>query len=568
MAIFVKNLFIYTILLFLLPLRLPAQEKIEITYEPTDAILINPERGFHILTDWRPGYAALNLQHMLDLREEKSSLVMRIYTLSSWKDSPLPQSLLDLMHQDFNTMRNAGVKAVLRFRYAVNIGESDAPLAIILGHLDQLKPVLEEHYDVIAVMDAGFIGAWGEWHSSTNNLDNTASRREVLFKILEVLPEHRFVNVRTPSYKMFIFNNFTALPDDEAYTGTYRARTGHHNDGFLASHNDLGTYGNPEYEKNYLNQENKFVPMGGETGGVSDGEFYKCENALNELALLRWSHLHSGWYGPTLQSWIDDGCMPEVEKRLGYRFVLQNGSYTSEVAPGNLFSFELNLENEGWASPFNARGFSVLLRSLTNPARIYKVQPPEDPRFWHSGLPVQIVHQIGIPSDMPEDRYELLIHFPDPVPELYHRPEYAIRTANEGIWEDETGYNSLGHIVKVASDVPGESYTEGLIFRPDRTTTGLNLEEVSVSRDFALLQNYPNPFNPSTVIPFELQEPAHIRLEVFNKAGQRVSVIADKFMSAGSHVAMFNAGGLAAGMYLYTLRTGSYTGFGKMLLVK
>lgn len=562
-----RLLLFLTCLLFF-PNQLRAQQLTEIDYLPTDEIITNPERGFHVFTEWRPGYPSLTVQQLLNIRDDTRSLVMRNYTLSSWKNAPLSETFLNVVRQDFNAARQAGVKVVLRFRYSTNIGDPDAPLDIIKTHLDQLKPVFEEHYDVIAVMDAGFIGAWGEWHSSTNNLTNTAARREVLFKILEVLPEQRFVNVRTPGYKMFIFNNFTALPEEEAYTGTNRSRTGHHNDGFLASSTDLGTYGNVEYEKNYLNQENRFVPMGGETGGVSEGEYYKCENALQEMAFLRWSHLNRGWYGPTLQSWINDGCMPEVEKRLGHRFVLQNGVYTSEVAPGNLFSFELNLVNEGWASPFNARGFRVVLRSQTDPEQIYEVHPPEDPRYWHSGVPVGIVHQFGIPSDMPEDQYELLIHFPDPEPELYHRPEYAIRTANDGTWERDTGFNALGHVVVVRSDAPGEVYTEGLVFSREGTNTSIEQVDEAGIKGFTLHQNYPNPFNPSTVIPFDLTEATSVRLEIFNVLGQRVAVLADRHYRAGEHIVHFDATALTGGVYMYRLTAGNQTKTNSMLLVK
>jgi hypothetical protein len=562
------RLVLFLLCLLLIPNQLRSQQLAEIDYLPSEDTITNPERGFHVFTEWRPGYPSLTVQQLLAIRDDTRSLVMRNYTLSSWKNDPLTETFLNIVRQDFNAARQAGVKVVLRFRYSTNIGDPDAPLDIIKTHLDQLKPVFEEHYDVIALMDAGFIGAWGEWHSSTNNLTNTAARREVLFKILEVLPEQRFVNVRTPGYKMFIYNNFTALPDEEAYTGTNRSRTGHHNDGFLASSTDLGTYGNVEYEKNYLNQENKFVPMGGETGGVGEGEYYKCDNALQEMAFLRWSHLNRGWYGPTLQSWIDDGCMPEVEKKLGYRFVLQNGRYSSEVAPGNLFSFELNLVNEGWASPFNARGFRVVLRSLTDPERIYEVHPPEDPRLWHTGEPVELTHRIGIPADMPEDLYELMLHFPDPEPELYNRPEYAIRMANTGTWENETGFNSLGHVVQVTEDAEGEGYTEGLIFQPEGTSTDLEQAGVSYSNSFSLLQNYPNPFNPSTVIPFELDEAMDIRLEVFNILGQRVAVPAEGRFNTGSHFILFSAEGLPAGVYMYRLTAGSNSRTKSMLLLK
>ena len=38
---------------------------------------------------------------------------------------------------------------------------------------DRLKPFLEENKDVIQVVQAGMIGAWGEWHSSFHGLEKS-----------------------------------------------------------------------------------------------------------------------------------------------------------------------------------------------------------------------------------------------------------------------------------------------------------------------------------------------------------------------------------------------------------
>jgi hypothetical protein len=118
----------------------------------------------------------------------------------------------------------------------------DALLARVLEHIGQLTPVLADNEDVIAVLQAGFIGAWGEWHSSTNDLDSDANKQTILTALLAALPPSRMAQVRTPVYKSKIFG--TSLADGEAYAGTSKARTGHHTDCFLASSTDYGTYPN------------------------------------------------------------------------------------------------------------------------------------------------------------------------------------------------------------------------------------------------------------------------------------------------------------------------------------
>ena len=75
---------------------------------------------------------------------------------------------------------------------------------------------------------------------------------------------------------------------------------------------------------------------------------------------------------------------------------------------------------------------------------------------------------------------------------------------------------------------------------------------------FSLGSNYPNPFNPSTMIPYQLPAPMHVRLEVFNLLGQRIATLVDGGRAAGSHTAEWDATDAAgqavgAGVYLYRL---------------
>ena len=44
---------------------------------------------------------------------------------------------------------------------------------------------------------------------------------------------------------------------------------------------------------------------------------------------------------------------------------------------------------------------------------------------------------------MPGGKYDLLLYLPDAAASIGSRPEYAIRLANDQVWEPATGYNKL-----------------------------------------------------------------------------------------------------------------------------
>ena len=106
----------------------------------------------------------------------------------------------------------------------------------------------------------------------------------------------------------------------------------------------------------------------------------------------------------------------------------------------------------------------------------------------------------------------------------------------------------------------------------------LSLQTLSGARgtalptDFALGQNYPNPFNPSTLIPYQLPAAGHVRLEVFNMLGQRLTRLVDGERSAGMHTARWDgtdAAGRAvgAGVYIYRLSSGGVEVSRRMVLI-
>ncbi len=531
----------------------------KLSFVRSDAIINNPERGFYRLkeTGMAQGkitsYVELDPRQLQRIRKEHT-LLFRYFGLKEWRTVDLPDSVLRNIRRDFNAIRSAGLKCIPRFTYSANIGEPDASLNIILRHIRQLKPILQENKDVIAVMQAGFIGAWGEWHSSTNGNESVQNMRTILNAILDALPPDRTVQLRTPRSKQQIFGlSFDAagaITPQIAYSGTPVARVGHHNDCFLADDNDMGTYWrnnrlDTALAKLYLQMDNRFVPMGGET--CQPSEFTTCANALREMARMRWSFLNADFNSDVLKSFESSGCMDEMKRILGYRFSLLRTEFTSRVSQSGSFKFVMTLTNTGWAAPFNRREAELLLRN-TKDGSIFCVKLPADPRFWLSGDTASVSVLAGIPPAMKSGWYSVLLNFPDPEAALHPRPEYSIQLANKNVWESKTGYNNLHDSVFIELKSKGKAHKGLLWFKPPGKYV------VDPPKKFAL--NTEHVSDNSIMIPFLLGKPSRVLLQVFGDKGKHVASLVDETLPASSfpYSARFVRQGKHSGSYIVRFR--------------
>jgi len=92
--------------------------------------------------------------------------------------------------------------------------------------------------------------------------------------------------------------------------------------------------------------------------------------------------------------------------------------------------------------------------------------------------------------------------------------------------------------------------------------------EPPIPEEYALYQNYPNPFNSTTVLSFTLPVASRASMVVYNILGQRVKVILDAHLEAGTHLIQFDATELASGIYFYKLQAQDFTAIKKMVLLK
>jgi len=438
----------------------PEPASVTHTYVASDASLLNPERGFFTPYEL-PGTAGFS-----PVRATGNTLVHLNIRLDEWREMDIPQKTLDGLQTNFDDIRDAGVKAIIRFAY--NQGpypdsEPDASKAQILRHIEQLTPLLQKNTDVIAWLEAGFIGAWGEWHTSTNGLDNLTDKRDILNALIAAIP-NRFVQVRYPANIIEMFPN----PDDAA-----KARVAHHNDCFLSSDTDVGTYERDgvitiDRDKSYLAELTRFTPMSGETCAPNPPRS-ECKSAVPEMALLHFSAINEAYHKGILRSWEEGGCLEEINNRLGYRLALLSADFNEQVMPGGVLSLTVNLQNTGFASVINERPLYIVLvgRDGIPP---YIVKLDIDPRTWEPGT-AAFTAKLRIPSNISEGPYQLALWLPDAYESLQNNPLYAVRFANENVFDPSTGYSVLGPIN--VNKAAGGSYQRGTKFQVIESSSGV-----------------------------------------------------------------------------------------------
>lgn len=422
-----------------------------IAYTPSDKEIINPERGMFTHHEfYSDKNNELTLEQLQQLRNEGMSLIFTVYVMRDFRNKDISAPYLNKIRRNLRAIRHSGMKAIVRFCYSYSEKDKpwDAPWDITRRHIEQLKPVLREYADVIAVLEAGFVGVWGEWYYTDNyvfqpkDASQYGPRKQVLEALLEVMPKDRFVAVRYPRAKLGVYN---LQPTDTisratAYDGSDISRTSFHNDCFLATADDMGTFLDVAEHRKYWMWESRYVPMGGETCAPSD--YCEIGNAYREFAAYHWSYLNKDYHPDVLSKWEKQNFMTTVRKKLGYRFVLKEGKFTKTPRTGKPFSIDLQIKNEGWAAPFNPRPVEIILK-MKKGGKKYTFHVDADPRFWMAGETIDLKAAITLPGDMPEGEYEVFLNLPDPDRQLHDNPAYSIQFANEGVWQRKEGYNRL-----------------------------------------------------------------------------------------------------------------------------
>lgn len=162
---------------------------------------------------------------------------------------------------------------------------------------------------------------------------------------------------------------------------------------------------------------------------------------------------------------------------------------------------------------------------------------------------------------------------------VFYKSTLNIASFTSATQVSRVNYSSTSIIPSVCgfSSAPNSGFNGGVIyaglgptnlyFNSSNLTT--DVEDNFISLDnYALYQNYPNPFNPTTKIVWQSPVSGWQTIKVYDVLGNEVATLVNEYRNAGRNEVEFDASSLSSGLYIYTLKAGSYVSSKKMMLIK
>ncbi len=490
-----------------------------IKFAEDTSLFTNPERG------WYKPFSSNDLWGLDRLKAQGISVILVETDLKAFLTTPISAVKLTEISAAFSAARKYGLQVMFRAAYDYTGLSSCEPksLSIIVGHIAQLKSIFYSNEDILYCVQAGFLGPWGEWHSSFyGSTPSLAARKAVLFALMDAVPKSRSILVRRPMFIRDIFANEPGgniLTETTAFNGSMLSRTGSHNDALLSTADEFGTYVDPNFsrsdELNWLDNQNKFVPFAGESCYLSSNS-----DPINTVFELNKTHAQtinidyiqsviSKWKATTYNS---INTFDYLTNKMGYRILLTDAKINTEVKKGGALHINLNIKNDGFANIINGRAFEII---LSNGAVTYKAAVNDDPRKWYkeNGLMSKDLY-FSVPTAINEGVWSIYLNLPSPFASISTNPLYSVRLANTGVWNATKGYNliknnliigvtSTGNNVssfKQISRQEAESLTGSVITQP--TNVPITTPIVIAPTPTQAVPTYtPVPPTPTPIVP-------------------------------------------------------------------
>ncbi len=345
-----------------------------------------------------------------------------------------------------------------------------------MKHIEQLRPFFEQNEDIIACVETGFLGPWGEQHSS--KIVTQENIKKITEKLLEVVPETRTVNVRKPLWYCATTGvDINNIDKDESKKGTSAYRIGMFNDGYLGSKSDLGSFSNREKALEWLERQATHTLYGGEVVLSSEldkngNKYHSIEHIQEEMFKTHTSYINREWNYKVIEEWQNDtyegndllykgkSAYLYVKNHLGYRLVLNECQMPKTVELLNNQTINIKLKNVGAGNVVNEKDAYVILKNDINE---YAIQISMDVRNFKSNENYDFDIEIPLEKNIEIGNYDVYLKIVNKNDDVTTNKR-TIRFANEGVWNEEIGANKIGNIEiiqnseneKIIGDVDGD----------------------------------------------------------------------------------------------------------------
>ena len=183
---------------------------VQVSFTEFTGTLANPERGHYRARDVFRSSDVLKSSEVKAQRADGYTLWYLGFYLDKFLNGDISDSFLGYIQSCFDALRSGGAKGIIRFAYSdsyeegTSMAKEDAPVDVVMRHVEQIKPILQKNEDVLFVFQAGFVGTWGEWYYTPHFVYRPSSdadfqpRKKLTEALLDAVPASRQIELRTP----------------------------------------------------------------------------------------------------------------------------------------------------------------------------------------------------------------------------------------------------------------------------------------------------------------------------------------------------------------------------------
>lgn len=365
-----------------------------------------------------------------------------------------------------------GCMVALRFRYDANGKDKPEPATFdkVLDHIRQIKDsgILEDYKDIIAYVESGFVGKWGEQHGG--KYTSVEDKAKILDAMLDCVPSPIPVTVRTPD----IFAKWVGIERKDLadyQSSGEELRVGLYNDGYMGSDSDLGTFSNRPIEIEWLSGQTLTSYYGGEFSGNLDWakkyDTYLPENAIPEMYKTHLSYINGNIFqlykdytfgsqydvdGVDNSAYYGQNVFQFIRDHLGYRFVLRKSELSETVEQGGTLNLDFSVENTGFANAIPQQKVEIILEQNGN---FIRTPVSVNSNEWYSCTTSDELLELNLPDSLPTGDWNAYLKIScgnNSTDQLNLR---SVQFANDDIWNASLGANYIGNFTVTENDTHG-----------------------------------------------------------------------------------------------------------------